>query len=458
MRAASPEGSVRTALFGRDRRATTVGVVLLICLVAFESMGVGTAMPAVVAELGTVALYAWPFVAFLAAAVVGTVLGGRRCDVTGPRGALVVAPVLFGAGLLVAGTATSMTQLLVGRVLQGLGSGGQGVAIYVLVAVVYPARVRPAVFGLISSAWVLPSLVGQPLAALVTEHLSWRWVFLGLLPLVLVAVALVLPAVRGLGPPDPDRVAPVPRCGLVAAAAGAAAGVVALSWAGQNVGVVGAAVAVVAVGLLVPALRRLLPAGVFRARRGVATVVACRGLLTGTFFTVNSYLPLMLTSTHRWSLAAAGTPLLVGSLGWSAASAWQGRHPDLSRTVLLRVGFCGVTFGTGGLLLVTPSWGISWLALPLWAVAGLGMGLAFSSVSSLLLGQAGAGEVGFASSAAQMADQLGTATMVGAGGTLLALLAPPAVALTLLVGVLALLAGLGTVIAGRSTPAAVAGS
>jgi len=79
-------------------------------------------------------------------------------------------------------------------------------------------------------------------------------------------------------------------------------------------------------------------------------------------------------------------------------------------------------------------------------------------VSSLLLGQAGAGEVGFASSAAQMADQLGTATMVGAGGTLLALLAPPAVALTLLVGVLALLAGLGTVIAGRSTPAAVAGS
>ncbi len=458
MTPAPPESGVRTELFGRDRRATTIGVVLLVCLVAFESMGVGTAMPAVVAELGTVALYAWPFVAFMAAGVVGTVLGGRWCDVAGPRGALVAAPALFGAGLLVAGTATSMTQLLAGRVLQGMGSGCQGVAIYVLVAAVYPTRARPAVFGLISSAWVLPSLVGQPVAALVTEHLSWRWVFLGLLPLVVVAVGLVLPAVRRLGPPDPDREVPAPRRGLVAAAVGAAVGVVALSWAGQNVGAVAAVVAAVAVSLLVPALRRLLPVGVFRARRGMATVVACRGLLTGTFFTVNAYLPLMLTSTHRWSLAAAGTPLLVGSLGWSAASAWQGRHPDLSRVLLLRAGFCGVTFGTAGLLVVTPSWGMAWLALPLWAVAGLGMGLAFSAVSYLLLGRSGSHEVGFASSAAQVADQLGTATMVGVGGTLLVLLGPPAVALIPLVGVLALLAGLGTAIAGRSTPAVAAGS
>ena len=78
---------------------------LLVTLVAFEGMGVGTAMPAVVADLGAVTLYAWPFVAFLAASVFGTVLGGRWCDARGPRPALISSPLLFGAGLLVAGTA-----------------------------------------------------------------------------------------------------------------------------------------------------------------------------------------------------------------------------------------------------------------------------------------------------------------------------------------------------------------
>ena len=62
--------STRGQLFGRGQRAVTTGIVLLITLVAFEGMGVGTAMPAVVADLGAVTLYAWPFVGFLA----------RRCS------------------------------------------------------------------------------------------------------------------------------------------------------------------------------------------------------------------------------------------------------------------------------------------------------------------------------------------------------------------------------------------
>jgi MFS family permease len=119
-------------------------------------------MPALVADLGAIQLYAWPFVSFMAAAVFGTVLGGRWSDRVGPRIPLIVSPLLFGIGLLVAGTAGSMAQLLVGRVLQGLGAGALTVAGYVLIAAVYPERARPAVFGLLASAWVLPSLIGPP--------------------------------------------------------------------------------------------------------------------------------------------------------------------------------------------------------------------------------------------------------------------------------------------------------
>jgi MFS family permease len=452
--------TVRDELVGPGRRAVTVGIVLLISLVAFEQMGVGTAMPAVVAELGTVADYAWPFVAFVATTVVGTVLGGRWCDARGPRLVLLLAPGVFGLGLLVAGTAGTLGQLLAGRLLQGLGAGAQGVAVYVLIALVYSAHARPAVFGLVSSAWVVPSLVGPPVAGLVTEHLSWHWVFLGLLPLVALAVLLVLPAVRGMA--APVEPAP-PRRGLVPAAVAAALGVSALSWAGQHPTPVGAVLAVAALTVLVPALRRLVPKGTVRARRGIAAVVAGRALIAGAFFTVTAYLPLMLTATHGWSLSAAGLPLIVGSLGWSGAAAWQGRRPELSRPRLLRIGMLLIATGTAGLLVVAPAWGVAWAALPLWLVAGVGMGLGFSSLSALLLagsapdagsgvGSARSASVGYHSSAAQLADQLAQATFVGLGGALLAVLVTPAVALPVLLVVLVVLALAGAAVAPRTAP------
>ena len=439
---------VRSELFGAGRRATTVGLLLITVGIAFEAMGVGTAMPAVIADLGAVSAYAWPFTTFVAAAVLGTALGGRWCDARGPRGALLLGPAVFGIGLVVAGTAGDLPQLLLGRVLQGLSAGALMIASMVTIAAVYPERARPAVFGLLSGGWVLPSLVGPPLAGFVTDRLSWHWVFLGLVPVVGLALALIVPAARTLAPPD--NPATTSRPGLVAAAAGAAAGVTALGWASQHPDALGAGAAVGALALLVPSLHRLLPAGVLRARRGVPAVVAARGLLAGAFFTVNSYVPLMLTATHGWSLTAAGTPLVAASLAWTASSAWQARRPGVSRATLLRAGMLLLLAGTVGLLPVASGWGPGWLAPPAWALAGLGMGLGFSALSFLLLHHSRDGEVGAASAAAQLADQLTTAALVGMGGGLLALLATPAAALTALLVPVAALAALGALLAPRA--------
>lgn len=435
-------------LWAPHRRGTTIGLLLLISLIAFEAMGVGTAMPAVMADLGEVRLYAWPFVTFLASAVFGTALGGQWCDARGPRAALIAAPAAFGLGLIAAGTADTLAQLLVGRVLQGLGAGVQGVAVYVLIAAVYPERSRPAVFGLISSAWVVPSLVGPPLAGLVSELWSWHWVFLGLVPLVAVALLLVLPAARAAGPPEVADGARRPV--VVLAAAGAALGVACLSWALERVDGTGLVTGLVALAVLVPSLRHLLPTGVLRLRRGIAAVVGARGLVAGAFFTVTAFLPLLLTSVHGWSLAAAGVPLIVGSLGWSAAAAWQGRRPDVSRPRLLRTGFALIAVAELALLPVAAGWLPGWLAVVLWAAAGTGMGLAFSSVSYLTLAHSSPADVGSHSSSSQLADQLANATFTGVGGALLVLFGAPAVALPVLLVVLAVLASAGAVTAGRT--------
>ena len=79
-----------------------------------------------------------------------------------------------------------MIQLVGGRLVQGLGSGVMNTAIFVCVAQAFDARQRPRMFTYISTAWVLPSFVGPPISAWLTQHLSWHWVFFAVLPLVAV--------------------------------------------------------------------------------------------------------------------------------------------------------------------------------------------------------------------------------------------------------------------------------
>lgn len=218
-----------SALWARDRRATTAGLVLLITMAAFEAMSVGTAMPTMVAELHGQALYSWPFTAFLAAFVTGTVLSGWLSDTRGPRLPLLGGPVVFGTGMLVAGAAPSMSVLLAGRVLQGLGVGVMIVAAYVLIAMVYPEHHRPAAFGALSAAWVVPALVGPAAAGLITEHASWRWVFLGLAPFVLLGVVLLVPLVRTLPEAAREAAEHGTRRGVITAAVAAGVGLSALT-------------------------------------------------------------------------------------------------------------------------------------------------------------------------------------------------------------------------------------
>lgn len=414
----SPEPSANP-LWGKQNRATTVGILLLITIGAFEHLGVSTAMPRMLAELEGGHLYSWPFTAFLAASVISTVLAGWVCDRIGPRPVLFVGPALFLAGLVVAGLAADMAALLAARFLQGFGLGAEAVAIYVLIAQVYPERERPRIFGLLAAAWVVPSILGPTAAGVVTEFVGWRWVFLGLAPLALLGVVLLVPALRAL--PQARSGGPARR-GLPLAAVAAGVGIAALTWAVQHatlwLGVLG-------VVLLAPALRVLLPKGTLRARPGLPRVALARGMFAGAFFAVEAFVPLTLTAVHGYSPALAGLPLTVGALGWSAASWWQGRV-ELPRPALVRRGFTLLAFGLAGMALIGPAWGLGWTAALWWAVAGAGMGLAFPAVSVLALEYAPESERGFASSALQVSDMVFSGVLVGAGGVLLATLASPA--------------------------------
>ncbi|HKJ92782.1 MAG TPA: MFS transporter, partial [Longimicrobiales bacterium] len=115
---------------GRERKLVTAALVLGMFLAALEATAVGTAMPTVVADLGGVSRYSWVFSAYLLTSTTTVPLFGKLADLYGRRRIYLVSVALFMAGAALSGTATSFTQLILYRALQGLGAGGvQPVAI-----------------------------------------------------------------------------------------------------------------------------------------------------------------------------------------------------------------------------------------------------------------------------------------------------------------------------------------
>lgn len=426
--AEAPPGTI----FAGRLRSPTVGLLILITLIAFEAMAVAAALPTAARDLHGLESYGWAFTGFLVANIVGMVVSGQISDARGPLPPLAAGLLFFVAGLVLAGTATTMVQLVAGRIVQGAGGGLMITAIYVVIGQVYPARLRPALFAAISSAWVVPSLVGPVVSGVLTEHASWRWVFLGLVPFTAFGGVLVAPTLRRFCAPDEVGSLADPRRILRALAV--AAGVAALEQVGQHPSAVLAALAVAGLASMVWGLRGLLPPGTYRVRPGVAAPVALRGLLAGAFFGIEAVLPLSLQEQHGFSATAAGVPLAVSGVSWALGSWWQGREvagEGLRRRIaLVRAGFSCLTVAALGMAVASLPSAPGWLAYPSWFVAGLGAGLTMSTVGVLLLNYTTDATRGSDSAALQLSDATASAVTTGFAGVLVAAAARGALSAT----------------------------
>ncbi len=392
---------------------------------AFEALATATAMPVAAGDLGGLRSYGLAFSLFLTTSLLGIVVAGGWTDTRGPRGAVVTGLVLFAGGLVVTGLATSFTALLLGRAVSGLGGGLLIVALYVVVAAVYPQDMQPRVFGAVSAAWVLPSMLGPPIAGWLTTQLSWRSVFLVVVPLALLPLPVLVRRLRGLtrgsGPTGGLRSRLLRGVGLAAGAVAVQSG---LQGAG---GLPGGAVAAAGLVLLLASLPGLLPRGTLRLARGLPSVVVVRGLLAGTYFGAETFVPLMLVSQRGLSPALAGLTLTSGAVGWSCGSWLQGSgRLRVSRPVLLSTG--GFLVGLAVLLLVpTPFAAVPpWVVAVVWVLGGLGMGLATSSTSVLTLRLSATGEEGRNASGLQVGDALGGVLGIGVAGAVFSALHDPA--------------------------------
>ncbi|MFC9946137.1 MFS transporter [Streptomyces pratensis] len=417
-------------VLGRTYRALSVGIVSVVLLIAFEATAVGTAMPVAARELHGIPLYAFAFSAYFTTSLFAMVLSGQWADRRGPLAPLATGIGAFGAGLVLSGTAGGMWTFILGRAVQGVGGGLVIVALYVVIGRAYPERIRPSIMAAFSAAWIVPSVVGPLASGTVTEHLGWRWVFIGIPVLILLPLGLALPAIRRMagGPTDAEAAAEPFDGRRIRLALGISAGAGLLQYAGQELRWVSLVPALAGAALLVPAVRGLLPRGTVRAARGLPAVILLRGISAGSFIVAESFVPLMLVTQRGLSPTLAGLSLAAGGLTWALGSYVLAR-PRLEphRGTLMVVGMVCVTLS----ILAAPSVLIEavpvWTLAVVWGFGCFGMGMVIASTSVLLLKLSAPQEAGANSAALQISDGLANALLLAASGAAFAALGGGAV-------------------------------
>jgi MFS family permease len=423
----APAAPARTAdLFAPGLRGLTIGLVSTITLAALESLAIGTVMPIVAAELGDLPLYGWIYTAFFLGSMIGIVLSGGALDRVPLYRPFAVGLGLFALGLAIGGLAPSMPVLIAARFLQGLGAGSLTPTAYVAIGRCLPERLQPRMFAMLSTAWVVPGVIGPTLAAVVGQWLGWRWVFLGLIPLLVVAGGLALNALRHV----PDAAPPVDHG--TAKAKGdlrrLGAALVAALGAGMLVAGLGApnptlfvAGAVAGLALLLPAYRWLTPPGTLRLAVGVPAAVLLRGLMTFSFFAADAYVALLLQTWRGTPATLTGLVFTATTVAWTAGTWWQARRIDrIGPRRFVAAGFTLIAVGGLLTLPVVLAGAPPEITVLTWSIPGLGMGLMYSAVTLVVLRGVEGSEQGSASSSLQLSDILGVALGAGVAGAITA--------------------------------------
>lgn len=175
------------------------GVMLSLLLAALDNTIVGTAMPKIIHDLHGMAHYAWPFTSYMLFSTSVIPISGKLADLYGRKRIDLIGLVIFLSASALCGLSSSMTQLIVFRGLQGIGGGTLVSSAFIIVGEIFPPRQRGKYTGLVSAMFGVASVLGPTVGGMITDSLSWRYVFYVNLPFGFIAffvLLAVLPSLR----------------------------------------------------------------------------------------------------------------------------------------------------------------------------------------------------------------------------------------------------------------------
>ncbi|MEO8751399.1 MAG: MFS transporter, partial [Casimicrobiaceae bacterium] len=353
---ARPQGGA--ALTTREAfRVVFPGVMVAMFLAAADQTILASALPTIVSSLGGITDLSWVVVGYLLAATIAAPLYGYLGDRFGRRRVMLGALAIFTGASIGCALAPNFLWLVLFRALQGLGGGGLMTLAQALIGEHVPPRERGRFSGYFATLFALATTTGPVLGAFLTEHFSWRAVFLINVPLGLLAAGLSLrvphvPGVRRAGPFRPDVVGALLFCVATAtflfALTSGGHRFAWMSW--PMLALLASALACFAV--LVAWERRhhdpVIPIHYLKvpAIARSDAVVACFG---GTLFSVILYLPLYLQLGRGMGIGASGALLLPITLAQVTSAAITGRLvTQTGRTNIFPI--IGLSLSTAALL------------------------------------------------------------------------------------------------------------
>ncbi len=344
---------------GKDRQLVTVALIAGMFLAALEATGVATAMPTAVSELGGVERYSWAFSAYLLTSTTTVPLFGKLADLYGRLKIYHVSVVIFLVGSALCGAAASFEQLVFFRALQGIGAGGVMPISVTLVGDIYTLEERGRIQGVFSAVWGVASLIGPIVGGVVTDLISWRWVFYFTIPFGIVSAVMMQ---MFLKEPPIRREHRLDILGTVILTSAVTVLLVAMLegsevWGWTDVRTLGL-ITLAGFGLVAfiyqekRAAEPMLPLDIFSNR--VISVASAGSVILGSLlFALVAFVPMWAQGVWGGSATDAGSALIPMMLAWPLASTISGR-------MMLRVGYRPlVIFGsiTGAIGLGILAWG-----------------------------------------------------------------------------------------------------
>jgi EmrB/QacA subfamily drug resistance transporter len=416
--------SPQTAIDAKRRFYIIIASLLALFLGALDALVMSAAMPTIVADLGGLHLYSWVYSAYLLARAVSLPVFGKLADIFSSRRLYIISICIFLLGSILAGLAQSMMQLILSRVLQGIGAGGNFALVYIVLADVSSPEDRGKTLSLGSFIWGLASVLGPTFGGFVVTYFSWRWIFFINVPLgvfSLLGIAVYLVEVR-----DKNKEAAIDYWGALTLSTTILGLLTVFLLAGRSYDwispqIIGLSMITIAAAIAFfyaeKRAREPILSLDFFGSRGFSIGNGSAFLASFTIFSLFAYSPLFIQGALGKTPLQMSVAMLSLSLGWSVGALACGqivnRFGQKPSTV-----FGSLCLAVGGGIMITFSTGTSLAACSIvLGFAGVGMG--FVSMATLLVVQdsLGQSDLGVATASHQFFRTLGGTIGVGISGS-----------------------------------------
>lgn len=408
--------AVAAPMTPREVKLAFFAVLAAMSLAGLDGTAVAAALPQMVEELQGFDQISWVITAYLLTSTVTIPIYGKLSDLYGRRRLFTVAIVVFVVGSVLCAAAQTMDQLIGARAIQGIGAGGLIPLAISAIGDLYSPRERGRIQGYTSALFAFTSVAGPLFGGLLTDHASWRWVFLLNVPVGAVALAVVLKAMRV---PISGRKPRIDVAGAATMLVGSTSILLALVWGGteypwgseQVLGLlaVGAVATVLFVAIERRAAEPIVPLGLFR--RPVFTVtVAVAPVIGASMFVVTVYIPIYVQQVLGRSATGSGAVLIPYLLAWVATSLVIGRLVTRTGRYKLYPPLGGAVATVGFFLLsrLGPDASTAQVVVAM-VVTGIGMGPMFNTYTIAVQNAVPHQQMGAATAALQFVRSLGGA-------------------------------------------------